>query len=97
MIEEFRDNDKEYQKWLSENPNGFVVNTQRNCSSDYMVLHRSTCFLICKYTDIARPVGGFTERQYIKICSSSIDELKDHIKDRYGANNFSKICSRCNP
>jgi len=64
MVKEFTDNDEEYQEWLTENPNGFVINTKRNYPTDYMVLHRSTCFLICKYTEMAQP-GGFTERQYI--------------------------------
>ena len=96
MVEEFTDNDEKYQKWLAQNPNGFVVNTPRNRSTDYMVLHRATCSLIRNYTEMAQP-GGFTERQYIKICSNDIKKIEEWIIDKYRAITFSKICSRCDP
>lgn len=95
MIEEFRDNDDSYQEWLAENPSGFVINTMRNCSTDYMVLHRATCSSISQYTDMAQP-GGFTERKYIKICADTIEDLEYWIR-RHGAKTFSNECSRCDP
>jgi len=40
-----------------------------------MVLHRATCPSISEYKGQALP-GGFTERQYIKICADNLDFLK---------------------
>ena len=94
---EFSNNNQPYQRWLRENPNGFVINTLRTRSTSYMLLHRASCYSIRKYNQMARP-GGFTERQYIKICSNSIDSLRAWAKAngrRDGS--FSGVCKRCNP
>src|SRR5437879_3046673 len=43
MHAEVLGNDHEYQRWLADNPNGFVLNTTRTHSPGYMVLHRASC------------------------------------------------------
>jgi hypothetical protein len=53
--------DRDYQRWLGENRNGFVVNTTRDYSPDYMVLHRASCRHISEPSHETEP-GGFTER-----------------------------------
>ena len=91
----FGNHEKEYLVWLKANPGGFVVNTRRRPDPDYMVLHRATCWTINRYTTMAKP-GGFTERDFIKACSNSLNELRDWVR-RNGRSNgsFSKECSIC--
>ena len=95
MVEMFDNNDDLYQKWLAENPDGFVINTTRDYSKDYMVLHKATCSSISKYTNMAQP-GGFTERRYIKICSDTIEDLENWVR-KQGAITFTKECGKCAP
>ena len=45
----FIDDDRSYQDWLQGHPNGFVVNTSKNPSPEYMILHRATCARITRY------------------------------------------------
>jgi len=93
MVEEFINNEKGYMKWISKNPFGFVINTTRSMSTDYMVLHRAMCQSISIPTHAAG-TGGFTERQYIKICSNDIKELKEWVKEHGRTDGrFSSKCS----
>ena len=74
-VVEFRDDDAAYLDWIEANPHGFVVNTPRAMPASYMTLHRATCRSI----SVRRPkagAGGFTERQYVKICALEIDDLR---------------------
>lgn len=97
MINEFDGNDKPYLAWLVVNPNGYVINRRRGKSKTYAVLHRATCRLIRTYNEMARP-GGFTERKYIKACSTSIEPLKVYAR-KMGRHDgsFSGKCKLCNP
>jgi len=89
--------DMDYQKWIRENKDGFVLNVQRNISSQYMVLHKANCRKIYEYNRMSRP-GGFTERQYIKVCGKDLEELHGWAA-RNGSlgGRFSKACSFCKP
>ncbi len=42
--------------------------------------------------------GGFTERDYVKVCSDSIADLGAWVR-LHGrpSGSFSKLCPRCNP
>jgi hypothetical protein len=62
-----------------------------------MVLHRATCGTINNYHPRAQR-GGFTERLYIKICSSDIESLRMWVH-QYGqpSDSFIKACSLCKP
>ncbi len=73
-ISEFVDNDIHYLRWLKNHSEGYVINTTRSKSSSYMVLHRSICPLISEFSK-RRKVGGFTERDYIKICSDDLSNF----------------------
>jgi hypothetical protein len=88
MMEEFTNSDSRYREWLTEHPQGYVLNTRRRPDPDYMVLHRSEC------RSISRPAdpGAFTERSYIKVCSDTRDDLQVWAR-QYGAAGFSKRCS----
>lgn len=93
----FDGGDAEYQDWLAVNRTAYVLNTPRHKPPRYMVVHRSTCRLISRYRANA-PRGAFTERQYIKVCASSIARLRAWLKEngrRDGT--FSKACSVCRP
>jgi hypothetical protein len=96
-VVEFITNDAEYQFWLRLNPNGYVINARRNMAPDYMVLHTATCKTIGNYDQMARP-GGFTERDYIKICASTVEALRGWVKERGRTDgSFSGQCSQCKP
>jgi hypothetical protein len=90
-------NDADYQKWLADNPNGFVVNTGRASSPNYMVLHRARCRHISDPVHEAEP-GGFTERTYIKVAAVDIESLRDWVMTHGRPDgSFSNECSFCKP
>jgi len=59
----FLDNDEGYLLWLAENPNGYVINSDRQPRARYLVLHRATC---PKINGVARPNDALTS--YRKTC-----------------------------
>lgn len=95
--QEFDGNDAGYYRWLEQHPHGFVINTHRSPSADYMVLHRARCSHISQPIHEVKP-GGFTERAYIKICAGDIDALRDWVR-AHGRNDgsFSSECQQCKP
>lgn len=96
-IAEFDDDEAGYLDWLSRNPQGFVINTPRGRPTNYMVLHRATCRSISQYNRMARP-GGFTERDYIKICAPDVAGLQDWTRQHGRSDgSFSQVCQLCKP
>ena len=75
-VSEFADDDAAYLDWIAANPGGFVVNTPRAMPATSMILHRATCRSISALQPQAG-VGGFTERDYIKICAAEIGDLRE--------------------
>jgi hypothetical protein len=97
MLTVFDDNDVQYSEWLAKHGKGFVINTRRSCDPGYMVLHRARCFTISQYTSMARR-GGFTERQYVKVCADTVHELTQWTKSHGRTDGtFSTECSLCKP
>ncbi|MDT7688232.1 MAG: eukaryotic-like serine/threonine-protein kinase [Acidobacteriota bacterium] len=93
---EFIGNDEAYLRWLGEHLEGCVINTHRSVNPNYMVLHKATCGMIKSKQGI--PPGGFTERDYIKICSSSIEGLRAWTRQHGRPDgSFSKSCNACKP
>ncbi len=39
----FFNDDDGYLRWLAQNPDGFVVNSNRVPVSSYLILHRASC------------------------------------------------------
>jgi hypothetical protein len=70
VIVTFRNCEAAYLRWLQRHPWGYVINTTRSSPHNYMRLHRATCWHISRYPEGAEP-GGFTGRDYIKVCSST--------------------------
>jgi hypothetical protein len=93
------DNDESgYLTWLDMHRSGFVVNGRREFDPDYMVLHRATCGSINVHRGINEKPGGFTERNYVKYCGESIEELEEFLRKLKGrSQSFSKECSLCKP
>ncbi len=91
-LREFNDSDLDYLHWLKNHPNGYVLNAERSISQNYLILHKAGCPSISEYKGDAEP-GGFTERQYIKICSDDIDTIKQWVREKgFSSNSISQIC-----
>lgn len=92
----FVDDDDGYLQWLSDNPQGFVVNVYRSLNPHgYCVLRRATCWSISRYTNVAKP-GAFTERQYGEVCGDSVHDLRIWLLSK-GLRRLTKECSKCKP
>lgn len=95
MIAIFDNSDIEYSAWLRENPGGYVVNMRSGYSPSYMVLHRSYCSTVNPSTSSSE-LGAFTERDYLKVCSTNLESLRSLAK-AFGRpdGSFSAECSKC--
>ncbi|MGQ5629640.1 hypothetical protein [Enterobacter cloacae] len=69
-----------YRHWLSDNPNGFVVNTLKNSQglgsrtdARFTRIHRVSCKSINPHKR-KKDTTGFTTGRYQKICTLSLDE-----------------------
>ena len=92
----FEDDDSRYLRWLANNPDGHVVNMRKERDDDYLVLHRANCFSITRHRNMDENPGGFTERDYRKLCGGSITDLRDYLQKITGKReSFSKRCSFC--
>ena len=72
-VRQFVDMEDEYHAWLQAHHNGFVINTFREPSPAYMVIHRAACPHISKSRFIHT---AFTTHEYIKLCFESKEDLK---------------------
>lgn len=89
--------DAEYQHWLIAHPQGFVINTTRTLSPEYMVLHRAGCPHISDAKHEKSP-GGFTERAYAKVAAANAEPLRDWVATHGRPDKtFSGECGRCKP
>lgn len=95
MASIFDGNDEAYQAWIAANPDGWILNTRRNLTPSYMVLHSAQCSSIHNYNDMAQP-GGFTERSFVKVCSTEIEDLRSWVRNHGRSDgSFSNECSHC--
>ena len=91
----FRNSERSYLKWLSDHPEGYVLTTSSSAPVQYMSLHRATCRMISAYMSNMTQ-GAFTERGYIKVCSSDTEPLRAWISLK-GGRDFTTLCSKCHP
>jgi len=92
----FEDDDDAYLRWVAEHPDGYVVNMRRRLDPNYIILHRADCPTIARYPNMDKDPGGFTERAFRKLCSTSLSELRGYLAPtRSEPDSFSKVCSRC--
>ncbi len=91
----FNNDEKKYLDWIQKNPRGYVLNVRKKPDAEYVVLHRASCGLI---TSDKREYGGYTMRNFRKICCTNIDDLRivaKHEGRKDGT--FSKRCKLCKP
>lgn len=86
-MQHFVDDDAAYQEWLADHRSGYVVNTGRNPSAAYLMLHRADC-----HTITGTPAAGSTfTGDYSKVCGSR-DELEAFAAKLGGALRPCGIC-----
>lgn len=91
---QFSDDDAGYLRWVSDHPDGFVLNVERGLRPTYTVLHRSNCHTIA----IDRDDGAYTERSYRKVVADDVAELRAFTRTLGRADgSFSKACGHCQP
>ena len=87
-MQRFADDDAGYLSWISRNPDGYVVNANRNPSPNYLMLHRATCRTITE-----NPTrGGRWTADYIKLCGQRA-ELERWAHDEIGGS--LQPCGHC--
>ena len=97
-VEVFDGDDVSYLDWITKHRVGFIVNGRRSLDPGYLVLHRATCAAVNGYPDMDENPGGFTERDYVKYCGESREELTRFLGGLTGEKQpFSKECGLCNP
>lgn len=89
----FQDSDDAYQTWLTQNPNGFVLNTYRPPRAKYMPLHTAQCHTI-RNTSAHVGTSPFTGGDYMKVCANDPNELLAWMTTQ-GATQFSSLCKTC--
>ena len=92
-MKEFINDDLMYRHWLKDNPTGYVLNSYRNISKNYLPLHRATCETIKNYKTSAAD-NSFTGKGFKKLCFETAQDLADWMMNNYP---YSKYCSKCSP
>ena len=88
---QFVDDEGGYLQWLDDHPEGFVANSDRVPTAEYLVLHRSSCYSISRH-----PFGNYTTTSYIKTCSDDVTELRQWAQGLRGQLQESHYCLRPN-
>ncbi len=98
----FKGDEQAYLSWIVEHPDGFVVNTTRSISKNYVCFHRASCYTIKHLIRRTHP-EPFTGSGYVKICGFSEDEIAAYLVSEY-PDKFTKTrrpwttrCSKCDP
>jgi hypothetical protein len=88
----FKDDDCGFLAWQTTHAGGFVLNTTRTPRPDYLVLHRATC------PHLTRPDSEVQwTKNYIKICSTQVDDLVGWLADRVPGRPRLTPCATCKP
>jgi hypothetical protein len=88
--EQFVNDDGGYLRWMTENPLGFVVNSHRTPTSDYLILHRASCAHISTPNRTNWTTAGF-----IKTCSPDRKVLDEWATREIGG--ALSPCGSCKP
>jgi len=96
MFQIFNNDDNEYLKWMEAHPSHFVVNTGRTKNYNLFVLHKARCTHIASTAGLEN--GAYTERNYIKVVSNDINELKVwFVENNDKFNGEFAECKTCRP
>ena len=86
---------RSYRDWIDLYPEGYVINVRRDLSPEYMVLHRADCRSLA---NAAHDPAAFVERQYRKVCSTELSELRAWAVEKGRSDGtFSAHCQLCHP
>ena len=85
-VELFRDDDRGYTAWLTENANGYVLNIQRSMNPSDARVHEASCRTITG----TPPRGRTWTGPYVKVCSPSLTEL-----DAWALSHAESAITRC--
>lgn len=91
MPVEFRDDDTGYLTWLTNHPNGYVINIARNHSANAARMHHAGCRTISGQNPHRGPWTG----PYVKICAAQLADL-----ELWASNNVREPippCGTCRP
>jgi hypothetical protein len=89
----FQDEDEAYASWLATNGTGYVLNAYRKPTSDYLMLHRVSCGHLHRKDDRQLKLTG----DFIKICSTSVDDLQRWAELHVDPNARLDPCQVCKP
>lgn len=95
-VYEFSDDEEGYSHWLTEHPEGFVINVKRGGLVDEMVLHRAACRRIGG--GAGNTQGARIGERSTRVCSLEVTSLSSWA-ERHGRvlAPFSHECSQCRP
>jgi hypothetical protein len=87
----FEADDEAYLAWLASHPKGFVLNSYRPPSPDYLVIHRASCSWMRELASTAQyhTVG------YIKVCADKAKDIHGYALASF--QNLPTPCSQCHP
>ncbi len=91
--EEFQGSDAKYLARLGAHPHGYELNVDRPPSRNVHCLHVPAGYRIS--TPTRRP-GGFTQRDFIKVCADSLDALLACVRARWPEHGEVKRCGCVN-
>lgn len=91
-VEVFKNQDSAYLRWVGDNPDGFVLNTNRSFSPSLSRVHGAWCPTIQ-----GSPANGntWTSGDYVKACASELEALLDWGSRKVGQE--PPGCGRCRP
>ncbi len=89
-IQHFIDDDQGFQQWMTDHPQGYILNCHREPKANYLVLHTAQCWTLNQL-----PEGGSSwTTMYRKVCSMDQATL-NHWANQIGGQ--PKPCEHCNP
>lgn len=83
-VYEFRENEKEYKKWIQLNPNAFVL-TIPKVPSNKMTLHQVNC----------ASVNSLSKKEHMKVCAYTVGDLKVWAIDHGRNKKMINECPQC--
>jgi hypothetical protein len=90
--------DEPFFRWMQDNPQGYVLNTERSATSKYTFLHRSSCKQHLWGLVKGQRKDGYTKYDYIKVCSNNPQKLLEwSLVERKNIGSFSGYCKSCKP
>lgn len=88
-----KDNDRGFVAWRDSHPHGYVLNCARKPAPNYLVLHRTSCWTIRNL----RPGYRNWTKDYIKVCSTDVDEIHQWARSNISVAASVTTCGICKP